>query len=57
MNKQSEIQRKYDSSNTRRFGLKLNLQTDKEVIEKLEAVPSIQGYIKDLIKRDLKSSK
>lgn len=57
MNKQSEIQRKYDSSNTRRFGLKLNLQTDKEVIEKLEAVPSIQGYIKDLIKRDIETGK
>lgn len=57
MNKQSEIQKKYDSNNTRRFGLKLNLQTDKEIIEKLEAVPSIQGYIKDLIKRDIETGK
>ena len=54
MNRQSEIQQKYDKDNTRRFGLKLNLSTDNDIIKKLEEVESIQGYIKELIRRDIK---
>ena len=46
-------QRKYDSANCRYFYLKYNLTTDKEIIEKLESVPSTQGYIRQLIKKDL----
>lgn len=54
MNKQSEAQARYDAANTRSFRLKLNKKTDKEIIKKLESVPSIQGYIKELIRKDLK---
>lgn len=54
MNNQSKIQERYDKNNTRRFGLKLNITTDREIIEKLEAVDSIQGYIKELIRKDIK---
>lgn len=54
MNRQSKIQQKYDKDNTRRFGLKLNLSTDNDIIKKLEEVESIQGYIKELIRRDIK---
>ena len=53
MNKQSETQAKYDANNTRRYSLKLNLKTDKDIIKHLDGVGSIQGYIRDLIRKDL----
>lgn len=51
-------QEKYDQNNTIRIcGLKLNLKTDKEIIEKLNSVSNKQGYIKKLIKNDINSLK
>lgn len=54
----SEAQRrataKYDAKNTRRFGIKLNLATDKDILAKLEAVGNVQGYIKELIRKDMR---
>ena len=50
----TEIQRKYDQKNTRFFGLKLNIKTDNDIIGKLETVETIQGYIKQLIRDDIK---
>ncbi len=47
-------QRRYDEKNTRRISLKLNLTTDKDILTKLDTVKSMQGYIKDLIRKDLK---
>lgn len=44
---------KYDSANTRQIHLKLNLKTDADILERLDEVNSIQGYIKDLIREDL----
>ena len=49
----TEIQARYDAKNTVRFAMKLNTTTDAEIIAKLRSVPSIQGYIKQLIKADL----
>lgn len=51
---QIRAQVKYDAANTRQVHLKLNLRTDKDVLEKLDSVPSKQGYIKSLIRADLK---
>lgn len=34
--------------------MNLNHNTDKDVLEKLSQVPSKQGYIKDLIRADLR---
>lgn len=34
--------------------MKLNIRTDEDVLEKLDSVPSKQGYIKRLIRADLK---
>ena len=44
--------RKYDAANTRQIKLKLNLKTDAELLEWLDHVDNIQGYIKSLIDRD-----
>lgn len=51
---QIKAQAKYDAENTRQVHLKLNRRTDGDVLEKLDSVPSKQGYIKELIRADLK---
>lgn len=43
----------WDKAHTAFIGLKLNKNTDAEIIAKLETVPSKQGYIKELIKADI----
>ena len=54
MPKSSTIaQRKYDSANCKFYHLKFNLKTDRDVISKLESVPSKQDYIRQLIRKDL----
>lgn len=50
---QIKAQKKYDAANTKQFHLKLNRNTDWDVLEKLDSVPSKQGYIKALIRADL----
>lgn len=45
---------KYDENNTIQVKLKLNLNTDKDVLEALERSGNKQGYIKELIRKDLK---
>lgn len=51
--KASLRQTKYDNSHCRTYGLKLNLGTDADIIKKLASVPSMQGYIKQLIRDDI----
>lgn len=50
---QIKAQARYDAANTKQFHLKLNRNTDWDVIEKLDNVPNMQGYIKQLIRADL----
>lgn len=45
--------KKYDAKSTRQIHLKLNLKTDKDILDKLDSVESIQGYIKELIRLDM----
>ena len=51
---QIKAQKKYDAENTLQVHLKLNRRTDGDVLEKLDSVPNKQGYIKQLIRADLK---
>lgn len=44
----------YDRENTRRINLKLNKKTDDDIIKWLEAKKNIQGYLKQLIREDMK---
>lgn len=53
----SEITARYDAKNARSYALKLNRNNDADIIEKLSSVPSMQGYIKQLIREDLKRNK
>ena len=54
---QLKAQKKYDSVNTMGIHLKLNKNTDIDIIEKLNSVENKQGYIKELIRKDMKSDK
>lgn len=45
----------YDRENTRRINLKLNKKTDAEIINHLEQQKNIQGYLKELIRQDMKA--
>ena len=44
---------KYDEKNTVQVKLKLNLKTDKDILEALERSGNKQGYIKELIRADM----
>lgn len=52
---QKRAQKKYDEAHKKDFRivqLKLNRETDADIIDKLEASGNIQGYIKELIRAD-----
>lgn len=50
---QKAAQSKYDKGNTKRLSLKLNLNTDADILEKLYSEKNVQGYIKKLIRSDI----
>lgn len=50
---QLKAQAKYDERNTTRISLKLNIHTDKDIIEWLWRQKSKQGAIKRLIREDI----
>lgn len=41
--------------NTKIIPVRLNIDGDKDIIDKLETVPSKGGYIKELIRKDIKN--
>ena len=45
---------KYDSGNTTQVHLKLNNKTDADILRRIEEVENVQGYIKELIRQDMK---
>lgn len=50
---QIDASNKFNKENTLCVLLRLNFSTDRDVIQKLESVPSKMGYIKVLIKKDI----
>lgn len=44
---------RYNKENTVQISLKLNRSTDADLIDSLNRVTNKQGYIKDLIRRDI----
>ena len=50
---QKKAAAKYDKANTTQIILKLNKKTDADILERLQSVGNRQGYIKDLIRKDL----
>lgn len=53
MNSRTKAKNKYNKEKTKAYCLRLNLKTDKDIIEILDSVTSKQGYIKQLIREDI----
>ena len=51
--KKYEAVNKYNKEKTKTYCLRLNLKNDKEIIERLGEVSSVNGYIKELIRVDI----
>lgn len=47
---------KYDKANARYMTLKLNMKTEADLIEWLNSIDNRQGYIKRLIREDMKKA-
>lgn len=45
---------KYDALNTTRLYVRLNNKTDSDILEHLDQIENKQGYIKALIRQDMK---
>lgn len=43
---------KYDKSHTKGVYIKLNKTTDADILNRLQEVGNVQGYIKELIRKD-----
>lgn len=51
---QRRAQQKYDKDNARVYTLKMNKKTDKDVIERLDTIPNRNGYVKALVRKDIR---
>ena len=49
-----EASARWDAENTVQIKMKLNRTTDADILARLEEVASKQGYIKELIRKDIK---
>lgn len=56
----SEAQKKasaeFNKRKTVHVALRLNIEKEKDIIDKLNSVPSKMGYIKQLIREDIKKN-
>ncbi len=56
---QKKAQARYDKSHREDYkfiSLKINRQTEPEIVKKLEEVDNVNGYVKGLISEDIKKS-
>lgn len=49
----SRASAKYNASTTKAVPFRLNLNTDKDILEKLASIDNVQGYLKQLIRDDI----
>lgn len=52
----TQAKKEWDKNHTTKVLMKLNNNTDADILAKLKAVPNKQGYIKSLIKADIMQS-
>jgi hypothetical protein len=53
----SQAKAKWDAENTTQVKLKLNNRTDADILQKLQQVPSKQGFIKECIRKCMNERK
>ena len=46
---------RYDAKTAYKVSLKLNTNTDAELIELLKSQPNVQGFLKELIRKEMKN--
>ena len=46
-------QERYNKKTRRRYVINLNKNTDQDIIDYLDQLDNVQGYIKDLIRTDM----
>jgi hypothetical protein len=54
MEKKVDRRTKYDREKVRHWHIKMNLETEADLIAQVERQPSMQGYLKRLIREDIK---
>lgn len=54
MNAQAKASAKYDKANTKMKSFKFNLNTDADILARLEALQNAQGFIKGMIRNNIK---
>lgn len=54
MNKKTTAKERYDAKTAVYISLKLNKKTDADILKKLDEADNKQGYIKRLIRKDIK---
>jgi hypothetical protein len=50
---QRQYQAEWDKKNIKGFYIKLSKSTDADIISWLESIPNKQGYIKELIRKNM----
>lgn len=53
---QARAQAKYDKNNTKQVILKLNINSDADILAKLSDASNKQGYIKELVRNDMRNA-
>lgn len=53
----AKAQKKYTQEKTRTFYIRLNKETDADIIEKLETVQNKTDYIRELVRKDMEGKK
>ena len=54
-NAQAKASAKYDKANTKMKSFKFNLNTDADILARLEAIENAQGFIKGMIRNNIKA--
>ena len=52
----SQAKKDWMRKNTRQLSIKLNRNTDADILQKIESMNNYAGYIKTLIRRDIAQS-
>lgn len=53
---QKDAVARYDAKNTVQIHLKMNINTDEDILRKLAKTSNVQGYIKELIRKDIEKN-
>lgn len=54
--RQAASRRKYDSTKTKQYVMRLRIGADADVIGRLDSVPSKTEFIRELIRRDIREN-